>query len=123
MRHGRWNDEVSVQKHIEIGRGGENGEDEQEDRRKRSEREVTEVAATSRMMKIKTRIGKTGRAKGPAERMNGVRRVPSPSFSLCQVIFISPPFLFPVCRKRNLQPVCWSCLHGLMLILLKHYIN
>lgn len=43
-------------------------------------------------------------------------------FSLSSNIYFSL-LPFPLCSKRNLQPVCWSCLQGLMLILLKHYIN
>lgn len=98
-------------------------ESRQEDKRKGSEKEVTEVASTSRVMKIKMRIRKTGRAERRRERRSGVTRMPSPSFSLCQAIFLSlfsPP---SSAVKEKLQSVCWSCRLCLMLTLLKHYIN
>lgn len=58
----------------------------------RCEKKVTEVAATASGMKIKMRIRKAGRAKRLTERRIGVTTVPSPSFFLCQVIFLSSPF-------------------------------
>lgn len=89
----------------------------------RSEKKVTEVAATSRGMEIKMRIRKAVRAKRLTERRIGVTRVLSPSFFLCQVIFLSSPFPPSFAAVENLQPVCRSCPELLMLILLKRYIN
>lgn len=68
-------------------------ESRQEDKRKGSEKEVTEVASTSRMMKIKMRIRKTGRAERRRERGGVVsRECPHLPF-LCvkQYFFLSSP--------------------------------